>query len=75
MLDGKPLIQLPAKNIELIELDFSEEERAVYSMVEQKVRQRDSRSPLTLQAQDVFNRYRKAGTVMKVRSSALGHVG
>ena len=40
MLDGKPLIQLPNKNVELVELEFSDEERAVYSMVEQKVRRR-----------------------------------
>ena len=41
MLDGKPLIQLPAKHVELVELEFSEEERAVYSMVEQKARRAD----------------------------------
>ncbi len=33
MLDGKRLIELPAKNVELVKLIFTEEEREVYKMV------------------------------------------
>lgn len=32
-LDGKNLIELPEKKIELIRLEFSEEEREIYNMV------------------------------------------
>lgn len=32
MLDGKRLIELPDKTVELVKLEFSEEERAVYQM-------------------------------------------
>jgi hypothetical protein len=33
MLDGKRLIELPDKTILLIKLEFSEEEREIYKMV------------------------------------------
>jgi hypothetical protein len=32
MLDGKRLIDLPNKTVELLKLEFSEEERAIYKM-------------------------------------------
>jgi SNF2 family DNA or RNA helicase len=32
MLDGKRLIELPDKAVDLLRLDFSEEERAIYNM-------------------------------------------
>ncbi|EPQ53423.1 hypothetical protein GLOTRDRAFT_139677 [Gloeophyllum trabeum ATCC 11539] len=52
MLDGKRLIELPAKTIELHKLQFTEEEREIYKMVEVK-------------SQAVFNRFLRAGTVLK----------
>lgn len=33
MLDGKRLIELPAKIVDLCKLEFSQEEREVYQMV------------------------------------------
>ena len=33
MLDGKRLIELPEKNVELVRLEFTAEERDVYKMV------------------------------------------
>ncbi|KAG7091955.1 hypothetical protein E1B28_008344 [Marasmius oreades] len=52
MLDGKRLIELPARNVHLNRLIFSEEEREIYDMVERN-------------SQAIFNRYLRAGTVLK----------
>ena len=52
MLDGKRLIELPEKEIKLIKLEFSKEEREIYQMVEAR-------------SQAKFNRYLRAGTVLK----------
>ncbi|KAF8647982.1 hypothetical protein AX16_006412, partial [Volvariella volvacea WC 439] len=52
MLDGKRLIELPPKTIDLVKLEFSDEEREVYDMVEARSQAR-------------FNRYLRAGTVLK----------
>jgi SNF2 family DNA or RNA helicase len=52
MLDGKKLIDLPEKEVKLIKLEFSEEERDIYQMVEAR-------------SQAKFNRYLRAGTVLK----------
>jgi len=52
MLDGKQLIELPEKEVRLIKLEFSEEEREIYQMVEAR-------------SQAKFNRYLRAGTVLK----------
>ncbi|GAA6046597.1 hypothetical protein JCM3770_006230 [Rhodotorula araucariae] len=57
-LDGKELISLPTKHIEMRELAFSNEEREIYEMVEQR-------------AQAKFNKFLKAGTVMKNYSHVL----
>ncbi|GAA5891117.1 hypothetical protein JCM6882_006429 [Rhodosporidiobolus microsporus] len=51
-LDGKELISLPPKNVDLHEIEFSEEEREVYTMIETR-------------AQQKFNKFLKAGTVLK----------
>ncbi|KAL1695226.1 SNF2 family N-terminal domain-containing protein [Schizophyllum commune] len=51
-LDGKPLIDLPEKVVELTRLIFSEEERSVYTQVETRT-------------QNQFNRFLRAGTVLK----------
>lgn len=32
MLDGKRLIELPDKTVELLKLEFSQDERAIYNM-------------------------------------------
>ncbi|KDQ60258.1 hypothetical protein JAAARDRAFT_205244 [Jaapia argillacea MUCL 33604] len=52
MLDGKRLVELPEKDVQLCKLEFSEEERAIYKMVEVK-------------SQATFNRYLRAGVVLK----------
>ncbi|KAF8632872.1 hypothetical protein AX17_004720 [Amanita inopinata Kibby_2008] len=51
-LDGKRLIELPEKKVSLIKLDFSEEEREIYRMVE-------------IKSQAKFNKYLREGTVLK----------
>ncbi|KAI0342316.1 hypothetical protein BDW22DRAFT_1395176 [Trametopsis cervina] len=51
-LDGKPLIELPPKIITLHKLEFTQEERDIYKMVE-------------TQSQAIFNKYLRAGTVLK----------
>ncbi|KAF4616900.1 hypothetical protein D9613_008762 [Agrocybe pediades] len=52
MLNGKKLVELPEKKIELVRLEFSQEERDIYAMVEAR-------------SQAKFNRYLRAGTVLK----------
>ncbi|PPQ65989.1 hypothetical protein CVT26_010649 [Gymnopilus dilepis] len=52
MLDGEILVNLPPKKVELIKLEFSEEEREIYNMVEAR-------------SQAKFNRYLREGTVLK----------
>ncbi|KAF9527621.1 SNF2 family N-terminal domain-containing protein [Crepidotus variabilis] len=51
-LDGKPLIELPEKEVKMIKLEFSKEERDIYSMIEAR-------------NQAIFNRFLRAGTVLK----------
>ncbi|KDR76486.1 hypothetical protein GALMADRAFT_246858 [Galerina marginata CBS 339.88] len=51
-LDGKNLIELPEKKVKLVKLEFSEEEREIYNMVEAR-------------SQAKFNRYLREGTVLK----------
>ncbi|GAA5916809.1 hypothetical protein JCM8208_004781 [Rhodotorula glutinis] len=57
-LDGKELISLKEKHINLHELEFSPEEREIYEMVETR-------------AQEKFNKFLKAGTVMKNYANVL----
>ncbi|KAI5455500.1 hypothetical protein NCC49_000308 [Naganishia albida] len=52
LIDGKPLLQLPEKKVEVLEEDFDEDERILYTAIEQKARLR-------------FNRYLRAGSVLK----------
>ncbi|KAI0313327.1 SNF2 family N-terminal domain-containing protein [Amylostereum chailletii] len=52
LLDGKALIDLPKMEIRVTRLEFSEEERTIYTMVE-------------TQSQAKFNRFLRAGTVLK----------
>ncbi|KAG1729528.1 SNF2 family N-terminal domain-containing protein [Suillus paluster] len=52
MLDGKRLIELPTKHVEMEKLEFSQEERDIYQMVEARSQAR-------------FNRFLRAGTVLK----------
>ena len=70
-LDGKNLIELPPKEVVLLRLEFSEEEREIYSMVtfanffltvDEK-----SNDDIQIEArsQAKFNRYLRAGTVLK----------
>ncbi|KAH7924689.1 hypothetical protein BV22DRAFT_1012721 [Leucogyrophana mollusca] len=57
-LDGKKLIELPPKNVQLEKLAFSQEERDIYKMVE-------------VRSQARFNRFLKAGTVLKNYTQVL----
>ncbi|KAF9966206.1 hypothetical protein BGZ70_002985 [Mortierella alpina] len=57
-VDGKPILNLPARNVEKVETQFSVDERAFYDALEQRTRDR-------------FNAYVKAGTVMKNYSNIL----
>ncbi|GAA5899596.1 uncharacterized protein JCM6883_005269 [Sporobolomyces salmoneus] len=57
-LDGKELISLPEKKIELFSLEFSEEEREIYDAVEKK-------------AQIKFKKMLRNGTVLKNYSHVL----
>lgn len=69
MLDGKRLIELPGKTVELVKLEFTEEERDVYTMVRSYVSRcciRDTDRPqVEAKTQATFNRYLRAGTVLK----------
>ncbi|KAK0446072.1 SNF2 family N-terminal domain-containing protein [Desarmillaria tabescens] len=58
MLDGKRLIDLPEKETALTKLEFTVEEREIYKMVEAR-------------SQATFNRYLRAGTVLKNYSQVL----
>ncbi|KAG9086889.1 hypothetical protein FRC06_002838, partial [Ceratobasidium sp. 370] len=57
-LEGKPLITLQPKTIEIEELEFSPDERQIYAAVEARQQQK-------------FNRFLRAGTVMKNYSAIL----
>ncbi|KAF9286692.1 hypothetical protein BGZ68_002645 [Mortierella alpina] len=57
-VDGKPILNLPARNVDKVETQFSVDERAFYDALEQRTRDR-------------FNAYVKAGTVMKNYSNIL----
>ena len=52
MLDGKALIDLPQKDVVLHKLQFTKEERDIYQMVETR-------------SQAMFNKFLRAGTVLK----------
>lgn len=71
-LDGKKLIELPTKEVVLRRLEFSEEEREIYTMVGFSFLFRaayfaciDIRSQVEARSQAKFNRYLRAGTVLK----------
>ncbi|KAF7323759.1 SNF2 superfamily protein [Mycena kentingensis (nom. inval.)] len=57
-LDGKRLIELPEKKLEVVSLQFSDEEREIYTQLETRQ-----------QAQ--FNRFLRAGSVLKNYASVL----
>jgi hypothetical protein len=71
MLDGKRLIELPSKTVDLLKLEFSEEERAVYKMVSTaSANLTPNRCPcfcsqIEARSQATFNRFLRAGTVLK----------
>jgi SNF2 family DNA or RNA helicase len=52
MVDGKPILNLPDRNVEIVHAPFSHDESAFYHALENRIRER-------------FNAYVKAGTVMK----------
>ncbi|OAX39929.1 hypothetical protein K503DRAFT_865031 [Rhizopogon vinicolor AM-OR11-026] len=52
LLDGKRLVELLPKHVEMEQLEFSQEEREIYQMVEARSQAR-------------FNRFLRAGTVLK----------
>lgn len=51
-VDGKPILNLPDRNVEIVHAPFSHDESAFYHALENRIRER-------------FNAYVKAGTVMK----------
>ncbi|KAI9498457.1 SNF2 family N-terminal domain-containing protein [Zychaea mexicana] len=57
-IDGRPILNLPERNVHFTHINFTPDERAFYDFVNQK-------------SQAQFNRYMKAGTVMKNYSSVL----
>ncbi|KAI7830558.1 SNF2 family N-terminal domain-containing protein [Gamsiella multidivaricata] len=57
-VDGRPILQLPDRNVDRVATPFSDEERAFYAALEHRTRER-------------FNAYVKAGTVMKNYSNIL----
>ncbi|KAJ3298624.1 hypothetical protein HDU76_006440, partial [Blyttiomyces sp. JEL0837] len=57
-LDGKPIIVLPPKAVDMVEVDFTPEEREFYTSLEQKTLLR-------------FNQYLRAGTVMQNYTNVL----
>ncbi|RCH89099.1 hypothetical protein CU098_000185, partial [Rhizopus stolonifer] len=57
-IDGRPILDLPERNIHMTHVDFSPDERIHYDFVEQR-------------AQARFNKYLQAGSVMKNYSSVL----
>ncbi|KAF9153044.1 hypothetical protein BG015_004223 [Linnemannia schmuckeri] len=58
MVDGKPILNLPDRNVEIVHAPFSHDESAFYHALENRIRER-------------FNAYVKAGTVMKNYSNIL----
>ena len=62
-VDGKPILELPPRNVAKVSIPFSADEKAFYDALETRTRER-------------FNAYVKAGTVMKNYSnvSALSFV-
>jgi DNA repair protein RAD5 len=57
--DGKPIVDLPPKQIEKVYLDFSEKERAIYNFISARARR-------------TYVQNAEAGTVMKNYSMILG---
>jgi SNF2 family DNA or RNA helicase len=51
-LDGNPIIDLPEKEVKLVKLEFSKEERDIYKTIEARNRA-------------IFNSYLREGTVLK----------
>ncbi|KAK3845402.1 MAG: SNF2 family N-terminal domain-containing protein [Linnemannia gamsii] len=58
LVDGKPILNLPDRNVEIVHAPFSHDESAFYHSLENRIRDR-------------FNAYVKAGTVMKNYSNIL----
>lgn len=59
--NGEPLVALPPKKIEIVDIELSEEERAVYNFIFARVR-------------DSFNANMEAGTLMKSYTSILSKI-
>ncbi|KAK4520816.1 uncharacterized protein ATC70_006696 [Mucor velutinosus] len=58
LIDGRPILDLPERNVHMTHIDFSPDERVHYEYVNQR-------------AQARFNKYLKQGVVMKKYSSVL----
>ncbi|KAF9425039.1 hypothetical protein BGZ94_007886 [Podila epigama] len=57
-VDGKPILQLPDRNVEKVFIPFTDDERGFYAALENRTRER-------------FNAYVRQGTVMKNYSNVL----
>lgn len=58
MLDGKPLVDLPARVVETVNCEFDSEERAFYNALQDKM-------------ELAFNKFMDAGTVMNNYTAVL----
>lgn len=58
MIDGRPILNLPERNVHMTHIDFSSDERMFYGALNDRIQAR-------------FNAYVRAGTVMKNYSSVL----
>ncbi|KAI8975685.1 SNF2 family N-terminal domain-containing protein [Mycotypha africana] len=58
MIDGRPILDLPERNVHMTHIDFTPDERTHYEYVNNRAQRR-------------FNKYMQAGTVMKNYSSVL----
>ncbi|GJE92995.1 SNF2 family N-terminal domain-containing protein [Phanerochaete sordida] len=57
-IEGKPILQLPEKHVDIVRLQFSKDERQLYDHIEKK-------------AQIQINRYLRQGTIVKNHSAVL----
>ena len=69
-LDGRPLIELPPKEISVVKLEFTPEEREIYHMVrnagfESECSCAERIWQVEAKSQAIFNRFLRTGTVLK----------
>lgn len=58
LLNGKPIIELPARDVNVLECEFDDEERAFYTALQEKV-------------EETLNKFIKSGDISKNLTSVL----